>query len=436
MVVKHRAGHITVLSMELVLSFNGSRGDVQPGVALAVALDVRGHTVRMAVPPNLVDFVRAAGVRAEPCGTDTRELLGSELVTRDLKSRNPVARMRAVAEVTHLGSRAAAADLVEIGNGADAIVGGSVGQERSLAVAEALGVPYLPVHYCPMRPNGVASPLAQWGLCPPPPVSRASWRLLEQLLWQTSRAGENRLRSDLALPAARTSTARRIVDQGVPEIQAYDPGLFPGLLDEWGTGRPLVGFLNLTAATRAQVGTDAPSTELLTWLDAGDPPVYVGFGSMTVDDPARLADAIVHGTHGHRVLVATGWSDFMADNSDDRIHVVGAVDHDAVLPRCSVAVHHGGAGSTAAGLRAGVPAVICWLGADQPMWGQRVERAGAGVSGPLATLTAARLRESISTALAPASRAAAESLSRRLIEPTRAVEAAVEIIETVVPSRG
>ncbi|MBJ7288201.1 glycosyltransferase [Williamsia sp.] len=422
--------------MELVLSFNGSRGDVQPGVALAVALGARGHTVRMAVPPNLVDFARAAGLHAVPCGTDTRALLGSELVTRDLKSRNPVVRMRAVAEVTHLGSRAAQADLAEISVGADAIIGGSVGQERSLTVAEALGVPYLPVHYCPMRTNGVASPLAQWGLHPPPTVSRASWRLLEQILWQTSRAGENRLRSDLDLPATRRSTARRIADQGVPEIQAYDPGLFPGLSDEWGAGRPLIGFLNLTAPTRALVGTDAPSTELLTWLDAGDPPVYVGFGSMTVDDPARLADAIVRGTQGHRVLVATGWSDFMADVSDDRIHVVGAVDHDAVLPRCAVTVHHGGAGSTAAGLRAGVPAVVCWLGADQPMWGQRVARAGAGVSGPLAALTAASLRESLVAALAPASRAAAESLSRRLIEPTRAVEAAVQIIETALPTGG
>ncbi len=422
--------------MELVLSFNGSRGDVQPGVALAVALRARGHTVRMAVPPNLVDFARAAGVRADPCGTDTRALLGSELVTRDLKSRNPVARMRAVAEVTHLGSREAQAQLVDICAGADAIVGGSVGQERSLTAAEALGVPYLSVHYCPMRTNGVASPLAQWGIDPPAPVSRASWRLLEQILWQTSRGGENRLRSDLGLPPTRRATARRIADQRVPEIQAYDPSLFPGLSEEWGEGRPLVGFLNLTGDTRTLLGADAPSTALLDWLDAGEPPVYVGFGSMTVEDPARLADAIVRGTQGHRVLVATGWSDFMSDASDERIHVVGTVDHDTVLPRCSVAVHHGGAGSTAAGLRAGVPAVICWLGADQPMWGQRVERAGAGVSGPLAALTASSLRDSIAIALAPESSAAARSLSRRFIDPVRAVDAAVGIIESAVPSRG
>ncbi|GAA1455702.1 glycosyltransferase [Williamsia maris] len=422
--------------MELVLSFNGSRGDVQPGVALAVAVAARGHTVRMAVPPNLVDFARAAGVRAEPCGADTRALLGSDLVTRDLKSRNPVSRMRAVAEVTHLGSRAAAAELVEICTGADAIVGGSVGQERSLTAAEALGVPYLPVHYCPMRTNGAASPLAQWGLDPPASVSRASWRLLEQILWQTSRSGENRLRSDLGLRPARRSTARRIADQGVPEIQAYDPALFPGLSDEWGASRPLVGFLNLTGDTRALVGADAPSTALNTWLDGGEPPVYVGFGSMTVDDPARLADAIVRGTQGHRVLVATGWSDFMSDAADDRIHVVGSVDHDTVLPRCSVAVHHGGAGSTAAGLRAGLPAVICWLGADQPMWGQQVTHAGAGISGPLAALTETTLRDSIDTVLAPASRAAAQAVSRRLIDPVRAVDAAVEIIESTVLTRG
>lgn len=422
--------------MELVLSFNGSRGDVQPGVALAVALGERGHVVRMAVPPNLVGFARRAGVDARPCGSDTKALLGSELVTRDLKSRNPVARLRAVAEVTHLGSRTAQTELVEICSGADAIVGGSVGQERSLNVAESLGLAYLPIHYCPMRVNGSASPLDQWFANPPAPVQRAAWRLLEQLLWQTGRRGENRLRTDLGLAPAHRPTSRRIVEQAVPEIQAYDPALFPALAAEWGDHRPLVGFFTLSRATRALVGEDAPTAELTDWLDAGEPPVYVGFGSMTVDDPARLAEAIARGTEGHRVLVAAGWSDFMSDVSDERIRVVGALDHDTALPRCAAVVHHGGAGSTAAGIRAGVPAIVCWLGADQPMWGRQIERAGVGVSGQLSALSSDSLRRALDRVLAPPTTAAARALRERLVDPDAAMSSAVTIIESALAQRG
>ncbi len=432
MIDKHSGGRITVVSMELVLSFNGSRGDIQPGVALAVELMAHGHRVRMAVPPNLVDFACRAGIDATPCGVDTKELLGSDLVTRDLKSRNPVARLRAVAEVTDRGSRQAQADLADITATADAIIGGSVGQERSLNVAEAHSIPYIPVHYCPMRANGTASLLAQWGLDPPPTLTRASWWLLEQVLWQTGRRSENRLRADLGLEAARRPTARRIVDQGVREIQAYDPVLFPGLAEEWGCGKPFVGFLNLTSATRAFVDADTDADDLATWLDSGEPPIYVGFGSMTTGDPARLAEAIVRATEGHRVLVAAGWSDFMADAADDRIHVVRAVDHDTVLPRCTVAIHHGGAGSTAAGLRAGLPTIVCWIGADQPIWGRQVVRAGAGISGKLADVTGDSLRTAVDAALAPETVDAARSIGEQFITPSDAADSAVSIIESTL----
>ncbi|WP_328857595.1 glycosyltransferase [Williamsia herbipolensis] len=430
--------------MQLVLAFHGSRGDVQPGVALGRTLADRGHSVVLAVPPNLVEFAARSGLDARACGPDTGELLASDLVVSHSRSRNPVRRGRAIAELALQGGLAAQADLMDLAAGTDAIVGGSVGQERVLNVSEALGVPYLPIHLCPMRSNRSVALVAPWGRHLGPRSTRASWWLIEQALWWAGRGGENRLRAELGLPTAHGPTARRIVAQGVPEVQAYDPAMFADLGREWGQRRPLVGFLDLDPATRAMIGDAHDTDDLDDWLDAGPAPVYIGFGSMSAVDPHRLAAAVLDGTAGHRVLVATGWSDFLRPesldpdvrqrlvDSGDRIRVVRTVDHATVLPRCAVAVHHGGAGSTAAALRSGLPTVICWLGADQPLWGRAVTRLGVGTAFSQATVSAETLRDAIARVDTPSTRDAAAALRRRLVPADAAANGAAAVVESTV----
>ncbi|WP_299577092.1 glycosyltransferase [uncultured Williamsia sp.] len=416
--------------MRVVAAFSGSRGDVQPGVALAVELAARGHSVTMAVPPNLVDLARAAGVDTVPCGIDTAALLRSDTVTRDLRTASPLRRMRAVAAIARSGDRRALDDLLATVAGADVLVAGSVGQERALAVAEAHDLPHVPVHLCPLRRNRIAAVIAPPRGDLPAPLVAASWALVEQALWQTSRRDENRLRAAVGLPAAHRPTATRIAAHGIPEVQAYDPALFPGLADEWGPRRPLVGFLSVDATTADALGDSDADADLDAWIDAGPPPVYVGFGSMSVADPDRLRTAVLDGTVGHRVLVASGWGGaFTPADDDDRVRVVPSVDHASVLPRCVAAVHHGGAGTTAAALRAGIPAVACWLGADQPMWGRALRRAGVGVSLRLSSLTSELLRDALTRVCTPASRVRAGSLGEALIPPDVAVRRAADIVE-------
>ncbi|MFC3960976.1 glycosyltransferase [Nocardia jiangsuensis] len=418
--------------MTFVLAFSGSRGDVQPAVALGVALAGAGHAVRLAVPPNLVEFGRGAGLDTHPYGADTGELLGSELVRRQLKSANPRTRLRAIAELTLRDGRRTQRELAELATGADVLIGGSAGQERALNVATALGIPYLPVHYCPLRRNGVVSLLPVDGL--PPAVHRAGWAALEQLLWLGIRGAELTLAADLGLPPPVGPAASRIA--GVPEIQAYDPLLFPGLAEEWGPARPLTGFLGLAPETRALVDPATDDDGLDAWLAAGPPPLYVGFGSMTVADPAELAGTLARVTAelGLRVLVAAGWggldgTGFAAHG--DRIRVVRSVDHAVVLPRCVALVHHGGAGTVAAGLRAGRPALICWHGADQPLWGRRLRALGAGTAIPVAGLTPERLQSALVDVLRPERAAAAARAAAALIPPAAAAERAVRIAERV-----
>jgi UDP:flavonoid glycosyltransferase YjiC (YdhE family) len=417
--------------VHVVAAFAGSRGDVQPGIALSVELRARGHRVTMAVPPNLVDLVRRAGLDAVACGVDTGALLRSDTVTRDLRTSNPLRRMRAVAAIARTGDRRALDDLLATAWDVDVLVAGSVGQERALAVAEAQDLPLVPVHLCPLRRNRSVALLAPGGVDLPTPLVRPSWTLVEQALWQTSRRDENRLRAAAGLGAARRPTARRITARGVTEVQAYDPLLFPGLAEEWGTHRPMVGFLSVDSTTARSIGDGGTDTDLDAWIDAGPAPVYVGFGSMSVADPDRLRAAVLDGTAGHRVLVASGWGGMFTDADDDeRVRVVPTVDHASVLPRCVAAVHHGGAGTTAAALRAGVPAVVCWLGADQPLWGRALRRAGVGASLRLSTLTGTTLRHALEEIGDAATRARADALRERLIPADEAVRRAADIVES------
>lgn len=422
--------------MKFVLAFNGSRGDVQPAIALGGELAVRGHEVVLAVPPNLTDFARSSGLPVRGYGLDTGELLRSEVVSRDLKSNNPVTKLRAVSEITLRGGRRMQNELLDLTADADAIIGGSAGQERALNVALARGIPYIPVHLCPIRRNGEVSLLSQFGFDPPRPVARASWTVIEQILWRATRSAEHTLGSELGLPAADAPAATRIRRQGVPEIQAYDAALFPGLPSEWGASRPLVGFFNLTPQTRDRMGDGHSDDELSRWLDEGPPPLYVGFGSMTVAEPDRLAEVIASATEalGLRVLLATGWGGLTSDAPGDRVHAVPAVDHDAILPRCVAAVHHGGAGSTAASLRAGLPTLVYWLGADQPLWGRQIRRSGAGLSSSLAKIDERGFRGALAEILTHDHARAAQALSAQLVSPAAAVTAAAELVERAVRS--
>ncbi|MET4165006.1 sterol 3beta-glucosyltransferase [Gordonia terrae] len=432
--------------MRFVIAVNGSRGDVQPAVALAAELLGRGHGVTLAAPPDLVGFGSGAGIPTEAYGASTRDLLASDLVREDMRSKNPRTRLRAVSAMSVRGGRVMQQRLLELADGADALVASSAGQERAHNVSAVLGIPHIPLHYCPIRRNGSVSLLAHLGIDAPAAINDLSWRVAERALWLATRSAENTLRSDLGLSPLTRPYAELISRTGVPEIQAYDPALFESLTTQWGRRRPLVGFFTLAAPQRAGVGDAGLDDEsgpgsLADWLDAGDAPVYVGFGSMLPADPDGLADAFRTAARrlGIRLLVSGGWSGFMssesvsdASTSGDAVRVVGHVDHDAVLPRCRAAVHHGGAGSVAAGLRAGLPTLVTWVGADQPIWGRALSSARVGATLPMARVTAESLTRTLDRILDADTRGRSDHLRDRLIPPAEAIRSAADIVEQTV----
>ncbi|MEV0075212.1 nucleotide disphospho-sugar-binding domain-containing protein [Nocardia neocaledoniensis] len=365
--------------MRALLAFTGSRGDAQPGILLARTLLARGHAVTLALAPNLVDFATTHGVPAVPFGRDSAELLRAQREDPRSGSRNPYSRVRAVLDLQRRGVPEMVADLRALVPGHDVVVAGMAGEEAAAAVACETGLAFAALHFFPIRPNTVVPVVpARWAERVPGVVHRWGWS---------------------ALARARAGALAPVLTPGEPpvrvRIQAYDPALFPGLRRELPgpfTGFPVDADGFLTAAPTDLGAAGDATTAIRRWLAAGPAPVYVGFGSMDVGDPVEFVAMLreVCRRRGSRLLLASGWA-AIAPHLDAQVAVIDQVDHAEVLPRCVAAVHHGGAGTTAAALRAGVPQVICSVQADQPYWGQALRRRGLAETTPARTLTAAQL---------------------------------------------
>lgn len=417
--------------MRLVLAFNGTRGDIQPAVVLGAELKRRGHDVVFGAPPNLVDFAMRAGLDARPFGYDTRAHMNSELIRDGVRTGGPRKRLRALAEIRDHGWNQMVEEMFDLSADSDAIVTGFTTQQLAFAFAERDSIPFFALHHAPVTENPFVSPLPGAALTISTRINTAAWAAFDAAFWLMTKDREMRIRERLGTdrPAAKRLT-RRMADYGAVEIQAYDPLFCPNLPPVWGERRPLVGFVGLPEDLRNRIGADALDRETDNWIENGTPPIYFGFGSMPVRDPAALLETIgkVCAALGERALVCAGWNDF-EQVSSDRLRVVGAVDHDRTFARCRVVVHHGGAGTTATSLRAGKPALVCWVGSDQPFWGRQLERLGVGVSTRLKGIDVPELTEKLRAVLSEAFADRAKKLGSCLLAPEQATSAAADLIE-------
>ena len=413
--------------MRVVLAFYGTRGDVDPGIAVGRELSIRGHDVCMAVPPDLVGSVESMGLRAVAYGPDTQAWLEDTRDfwayffrnfwrVRDVKrflreSREP--GIRCWAEMSAM--------LVTLAAEADLLVTGVAYQELVANVAEYRDIPLASVLWFPIRVNGhLVSNV-------PAPLIRSAMRAYEWLVWRGVKKVEGAQRSELGLPPATGHAPRRIADRGSLEIQAYDEVCFPGLAAEWakwGGQRPFVGALTIETPTDADDKVES-------WIAAGTPPIFFGFGSIPVNSPADALIMIASacGELGERALVCAGWSDFGNVPTFDHVKVVSAVNYLAIFPQCRAVVHHGGAGTTAASLRAGVPTLILWMADVQVVWGAVVKRLKVGTSRRFSATTEKTLVADLSTILGSRYSARAREIAARMSNPAESVAAAADRVE-------
>src|SRR3984885_15422303 len=268
--------------MRFVLASWGSRGDVEPNLAVGRELVRRGHDVCMAVPPDLVGFTEAAGVAAGGFGPGAQSILDSHRVFWTRFFSHPW-RIRAlvrsridIAGPLLRGWQEMSTTLMSLADGADLIFTGINFEDAAANVAEHYDIPLATLHYFPLRPNGQTLRFL------PPPLARSAVTAFWWASWRGTKKAEDAQRRELGLPKATGSAPRRITERGSLEIQAYDVACFPGLATEWAKWdgkRPFVGALTLGLATEAD-------EEVASWVAAGTPPIYFGFGSIPVECPA------------------------------------------------------------------------------------------------------------------------------------------------------
>jgi UDP:flavonoid glycosyltransferase YjiC (YdhE family) len=406
--------------MKFAVAVHGTRGDVEPCAAVALELLRRGHQVRIAVPPNLVGFVESARLEhAAVYGVDSQKQLEADVFRDWWKLQNPLTVLRRSREYVTDGWAEMSETLNTLAADADLILTGTTYQEVAANVAEARDIPLAALHYFPCRMNSHVLPVRL-----PGPVLRTGWSAVEWGHWQVLKGAEDAQRRALELPKAEVRAVRRIVEGGALELQAYDETFFPGLGDEWRGSRPLIGSISLELPTP---GDD----ELAEWISAGAPPIYFGFGSMPVESPASAIAMItsVCAELGERALISTGVMDVGEMSPSDHVRLVGAVNHSKIFPACRAVVHHGGAGTTAAGVRAGVPSVVLWVSADQPVWASQINRMKVGVAQRFSRTSAKSLTKALRTALSQEYRERARIAATRMTPPARSLATAADLLE-------
>jgi len=404
--------------MKVLLAPHGTRGDVQPMLALAMALRTRGHIVSFVAPDNFVAWLQSHGFDAVPNSIDVERVLHEEGAAFDSPRWQARHFTRVLIPALFESVTRAAVDV-------DLVVGSGV-QVAAASVAEARGLPYAFAVFCPcVVPSGAAPPPTVRVQTLPPWMNRALWAAGRSIVDLLLRRPINRQRARLGLPGDATPLATLLGDL---VIVAADRDLAP-LPDE---------------APERFVGTDAwildePATlDLATerFLAGGSPPVYVGFGSMVApraDELARQAIDAIRSV-GARAIVAGGWARLDAHvSADDDLLVVSQLPHLALLPRVAAVVHHGGAGTTTAAARAGRPQVVLPHILDQFYFAHRVERLGIGPRAlPVPLVTADILAERIDRAINDPRIASRAAVLGEAALQRNGVDAAVELLETLV----
>ena len=355
--------------MKFVVAGYGSRGDIEPCAAIALELLRRGHDVRTAVTPRMLEFVESAGLAAVPYGPDAESLLHDFV----RMIQNPTSALPEVSE--HIAQVKVDKDttLTALAAGADLLVAGMSEQALAANVADSCGIPLVGLHFFPPQDLGPRSSV------------------------------------------------------GPLEIQVYDPLCVSGLAAQgaYGDGRrPFVGALTL------ELPTDTDD-DVVAWIAAGPPPIYFGFGSTPITSASDTVNVIsaVCTQLGERALICTGPNDCTGVPLFDHVKVVDAVNHAAVFPACRAVVHHGGAGTTAAGLRAGVPTLILWNGLDQPIWAAAVTRLKIGAGRRFSESSTESLIADLRLILAPRYASRARKVAARMIKPVESRSRAVDLLE-------
>jgi sterol 3beta-glucosyltransferase len=414
--------------MRITILTYGSRGDVQPFVALALGLQKAGHKVRLAAPHRFTEFAALHGIPFVPLAGDPEEI---SLHLNDARS-NVIRMVRSMKDYVFSIAEPVLRACFDACDDADLIVHSFLFTTGGHSLARKRGIPDVSVQGFPIFAPTSAFPNVALPNTPPGTLSYFTHWLATQIYWY----GGNtyKLPDDIELklywPFDEPRSSQRSAQPTTPLLFAYSPVVLPRPADWSASYIHVTGYFFLDSLEVYQ-----PPPDLADFLSAGEAPVCITFGSM-VNREAGHIDAIVRqalARTGQRGIILTGWGGNRPAEPIGDLFYLEAAPHDWLFTRCKSVVHHGGAGTTAAGLRAGIPNIVLPHAADQMFWGKRVAVIGAGPE-PIALkkLSVEKLVAAFIQADSEALQARARETGR-LIRAENGVGEAVRLIETKSP---
>lgn len=416
--------HLTILAL-------GSRGDVLPNIALGEGLRTAGFGVRVISFANFAPMVARSGLDFEPVPGDAQELLaGSGGVALAESGRSVWKMWRSVKALfwdlaTDIAAVLSRPHLWQT----DAIINQLPGGLYGADLAEKLSIPHITAAVIPMMRTG-SFPMVAFPTWPAflPGYNALTYRIAEQIVWSGFRKAVNQWRREALGLADRPFLGNFGQLSRTPTLLGFSEAVVPRPSD-WGRNVHYTGYW------LPEEPEWTPPTPLVEFLEAGPPPIFVGFGSMTVRDPQQVTQVILEAIlrSKQRAVLQAGWAGLGQGAMPESVHLLDYAPYGWLFPRMAAVVHHGGSGTTGFGLRAGVPSILTPFLFDQFYWGRRIQALGVGPAPvPHKKLTPTRLAAAIETAVStPGMRRQAADLGRRLRQED-GIAAAVTIVKELL----
>jgi len=407
----------------------GSRGDIEPYIALGKALKENGNYVRVLSHQNFNQLVNSCGLEFWPITGNVQEIAQSGEMSKRIEKGSflsIISQMKKDAKTQAIEAIKKGTDACE---GMDIILAGLAGLFTGYTLAEKHNIPLTQAYYIPLTPTRsfpsfLFYKIPKWtGSL----ANKLSFHITRQIIWQGFRSVDNLTRKEILNleKAPFWGPYRNLSDKNQPVLYGYSPSLIPTASD-WDANTHVTGFWFLQEPTDWK-----PPQELLDFLESGDHPIYIGFGSMSSKNPEETTKLVLEALKetDQRAIVSSGWNGLTRKDLPSSVFMTDSVPSSWLFPKMAAIVHHGGAGTTHHGVRAGVPSIVIPFFADQPFWGNRIKELGVG-PGPIPRkrLTAKRLASAISIALTDIDmRRRAKDLGAKVREE-KGLETAVKII--------
>lgn len=420
--------------MRVTIIAPGSRGDIQPYLALGLGLKGAGHEARIVTTIDHTPLVKSYGLEVWPIELDVKAALSREKTSASIEGGGLVSSFREFADIAKRGAELSAKVGLEASQGVDAVLAGFGGVFMGEAIAAKLGITLVQAYNVPLSTTGA------YGGALFPGLSWGSWsrrlghRLSREAIWMLIRSSGNAARMNI-LGAPSVSLLAPTGMPGLvpgPVLYGYSPAVLPEM-PEWRDQVEVTGYWFADEPTGW-----TPPAGLEEFLAAGPKPVCIGFGSMSQTAPEEatrlVLDAVARS--GQRAILLSGWGGLTAKERPNTVFQSDNIPHAWLYPRMRAVVHHGGAGTTAAAFRSGIPAIVVPFHGDQFYWAKLVEDLGVGPKSIYRTkLTAERLAKALDRAAADDAMAQRAADLGARIRSENGVARAVEAMERLVTKR-